>query len=126
MAEMITKEMLDWAVEGVVLSKIIGFKADKDSTTVKQVNLEVDFSGVPLRAVFAKALGGTVITWQNGPGRSKFDTWKSGQTVKVSFAAPAKRMETPEETLARTAAAVKAMSPEDRAAYLAQLEALLK
>ena len=125
MANMITKEMLEWAVSGITLSKICSVKADKDSITQKQINLEVSFDGVALRAIFAKAMGGTIITWQNGPGRSKFDSWKSGQTVKVAFSSPAKRVETPEELMARTAATVKSLPPEEKAAYMKMLEDLM-
>ena len=125
MANVVTKEMLDAVVSGIVMSKICSIKPDKDSAEQKQINLEVSFDGVALRAIFAKAMGGTVITWQNGPGRSKFDSWKSGQTVKVSFTSPAKRIETPEELMARTAATVKSLPAEEKAAYMKMLEDLM-
>ena len=75
-------------VKGVVLTKTCSIKPDKDSSDKKTINLKVKFDEVELGSVFAKALSGAVIQWQNGPGRSKFDPWVDKQTVEISFSAP--------------------------------------
>lgn len=99
-------------VKGVVLSKVCSVKADKDSTISKNINLEVTFDGVPLQAVFDKALSSTVIQWQNGPGRSKFGEWTNGQTVKINFSAPAKTTVDPIDALLALAKAA-GVTPEE-------------
>jgi hypothetical protein len=80
---------MNQVISGVKLTKACSIKPDKDSTDSKIVNLEVEFDGNTLMSVFQKALAQTVIQWQNGPGRSKFDHWTPNQTVKVKFKAPA-------------------------------------
>lgn len=75
-------------VKGVNLTKACSIKADKDSNESKTVTLNIKFDGVTLRDVFAKAVSSAIIQWQNGPGRTKFTTWKHGQVVNVDFKAP--------------------------------------
>ena len=75
-------------VNGVILTKTCSIKADAESDEKKVINLKVKFDGVELEAVFAKALAGAVIQWQNGPGRKNFNDWKDKQVVEVQFAAP--------------------------------------
>lgn len=75
-------------VEGVTLSKVCKVREDKESDEVKTITLRVKFDGVTLQDVFAKALSGAVIQWQNGPGRNKFTTWEDNQIVEVNFSAP--------------------------------------
>ena len=50
--------------------------------------LNVRFDGVPLQAVFDKAVAGAVIQWQNGPGRGKYDEWSNGQVINIDFKSP--------------------------------------
>ena len=76
-------------VTNVVLTKACSIKADGDSKESKGINLRVDFSGVTLADVFAKALAGTVIQWQNGQGRKNYTKWTKNQTVAIEFKAPA-------------------------------------
>lgn len=106
-------------VKGVTLTKACSIKPDKDSDVSKTVTLSVKFDGVPLSAVFEKALSSAVIQWQNGPGRSKFDTWKHGQVVVVDFKAPgrAPAVDPREAMKARLAS----MSPEERKAEVARM-----
>jgi len=75
-------------VKGIALTKTCSIKPDKDSSNSKTVTLNIKFDGIPLTAVFDKAVSSAVIQWQNGPGRSKFDTWKHGQVVDIDFKAP--------------------------------------
>ena len=105
-------------VNGVKLSKVCSIKPDADSNESKQINLEIQFDGVPLQAVFQKAIAQTVIQWQNGIGRKKFNTWKNGQTVTIQFRAPASAQVNPEEAMANKLAV---MSPEEQKEYIAQL-----
>jgi len=81
---------LKQVIKGVTLTKVCSIKADKDSAESKSITLKVNFDGVPLQGVFDKAMSSTVIQWQNGPGRSKFDTWSDKQVVEIDFKSPAK------------------------------------
>jgi len=87
---------LNEVVSGVVLEKVCGIKPDGESDQKKNINLRVKFDGVTLGDVFNKAVSGAVIQWQNGPGRSKFDTWRNNQTVEITFAAPGRTTVDPE------------------------------
>lgn len=99
-------------VKDVVLTKVCSIKADKDSDESKQVTLRVKFDGVSLQSVFDKAVGGAVISWQNGPGRRQFDTWKANQTIDIEFKSPGRTSIDPLDAI--TAAAKAAgMSIED-------------
>lgn len=77
-------------VSGVILTKACSISPDKDSEESKTIHLRVKFDGVTLGDVFAKAVSGAVISWQNGPGRKKFDTWENGQSVEIEFKSPGK------------------------------------
>jgi hypothetical protein len=93
-------------ISGVTLTKACSIKADKDSDESKVINLRVKFDGATLRGVFDKALSGTVIAWQNGVGRKKFDEFEDKQTVEVQFTSPAtKPTEAPEDAFMREAKA---------------------
>lgn len=75
-------------------------KADADSTTVKTLTLRFNLVNVPLKDIITKALSSARIAWQNGPGRSKFDSWKDRSTVEVDFTSPAKKIKSREEKIA--------------------------
>ena len=102
-------------VKGVVLTKACSIKADKDSTESKTIHLSVKFDGVVLQDVFDKAVSGAVIQWQNGPGRSKYDSWKNGQGVTIEFKSPARTTIDPEVAMI---AKLAEMSPEKQLEYL--------
>jgi hypothetical protein len=87
---------LNEIVKDVRISKVCSIKADADSTTIKTVTLNVYFSGVTLKDVFSKAVGGAVIQWQNGPGRKGFDKLTNGQVVNIEFKAPGRTIVDPE------------------------------
>jgi len=103
---------LNQIIEGVVLSKVCSIKPDKDSTDVKQVTLKVKFDGTTLQSVFDKAVAGTVISWQNGPGRKGFDNWKVNQAIDVDFKSPARTQIDPIDAIT-AAAKASGMSIED-------------
>lgn len=93
-------------ITNVTLSKACSIKADKDSTESKVINLRVKFDGSQLGDVFAKAVSGAVIAWQNGVGRKAYDTFKANQTVEIQFNAPASRpTEDPMDAMIRMAKA---------------------
>ena len=81
---------LNTIVKNVVLTKVCSISPDKDSDDSKNITLKVKFDGVPLQGVFDKAISQTVIQWQNGPGRKKFDIWSNNQVVEVNFKSPAR------------------------------------
>lgn len=104
---------LNQIVKGVKLVKSCSIKPDADSDESKMINLEVSFNNVPLSSVFQKAISQTVIQWQNGPGRKKFDSWKDHQTVKVEFKAPASTQVDSEAVIASKLAAMDEQERED-------------
>jgi hypothetical protein len=81
---------LNQIVKGVTLTKVCSISPDKDSNEFKNITLKVKFDGVPLQGIFDKAISQTVIQWQNGPGRKKFDQWNNNQVVEVEFKSPAR------------------------------------
>lgn len=74
-------------------------KAFKESDEVKQLTLRVHMNSVPLRDIVTKSLRSVVIGWQNGQGRSKFNTWTNHSTVDIDFTSPAKQVKTREENI---------------------------
>lgn len=92
---------LNEIVRGIVLDKECSIKPDSDSTESKTLTIKVRFDGVRLRDVFAKAVSSTVISWQNGPGRKRFDQWTNRQVIMVDFKAPGRTVETREDKIAR-------------------------
>ena len=111
---------LNEIVRNVSLTKTCSIKPDKDSAESKAINVKVVFDGVPLKAVFDKAVSQAIIQWQNGPGRAKFDLWNNHQVVEIQFKAPAANVKTREEQIAETKAMfMKAGLPEAQAIELA-------
>ena len=49
--------------------------------------------------MFQKAVAQTVIQWQNGPGRKKFDEWTNGQTVTIEFKSPGRTQVDPASSM---------------------------
>ena len=111
---------LNTIVKNVVLTKVCSISPDKDSDDSKNITLKVKFDGVPLQGVFDKAISQTVIQWQNGPGRKKFDAWNNGQVVEVSFKSPARTSIDPMTQLLAeaTAAGVDTTDQNEMAKYI--------
>ena len=109
---------LNTIITDVTLTKVCSIKPDKDSDESKNITLKIKFDGATLQSVFDKAVSGTVIQWQNG-ARQNFDTLKHNQTVDIQFNAPASRTAIDPETA--MIAKLKAMSPNEQAAYLKDL-----
>ena len=74
-------------------------KQDADSTESKHINLNVHMNNASLQDIMSKALRTTVISWANGPGRSKWNTWKHNGSVDIDFKAPGKKIKTREESI---------------------------
>lgn len=88
----------------------------KGAPEQKHLTLNIVFDSVPLKDVITKACSTARISWQNGPGRSKFETWKDRQSVSIDFSSPAQQVETKEEKIAKLAGEFKkAGLPEDQA-----------
>jgi predicted transglutaminase-like protease len=107
-------------IKGVVLSKVCSIKADGESTESKNINLVVSFDGVALQGVFDKAVSSTVISWQNGVGRKHFTSYVNNQIVKIDFKSPGKTQVDVESAMK---ARLKAMTPEEREAKIAEMMA---
>lgn len=109
----------DYSVTGV-FDIAASFRAFKDSDEVKTVTLRFHLDSVPLKDLVTPALANKRITWQNGPGRSKFTSWKTGQIVDVDFSSPAKQVKTREERIDETKAMfIAAGLPAEQALELA-------
>ena len=87
-----------YSVTGV-FNVTTSIKQDKDSTESKTLTLKVHMNNVSLQDVITKSLRPVVISWQNGPGRSKFDTWKHNGSVDIDFTSPAKKVKSREELI---------------------------
>lgn len=79
-------------------------KPDKEATVSKTVTLRFVMDGVALKSIVDRALSSARIAWQNGVGRPKYDTIKNASVIEVNFAAPAKRIETREDKIAKNMA----------------------
>lgn len=113
------KDLGNYLVNGFV-DKAFSIRPDKDSTDVKNLTGRIHFQNTSLADVVAKACSPTIITFANGPGRSKFDQWTDRQTIDINFKAPATRVKTREESIAELVMAFqKAGLPEDKAVELA-------
>ena len=102
-------------VKDVVMTKVCSISPFKGSNDHKAITLEVRIDGVPLQGVFDKAISGTVIQWQNGQGRKKYDSWENKQVVKVDFKAPAVTVVDPRQAVKAEA---RALPKDERAEYL--------
>jgi hypothetical protein len=98
-------------------------KQDNESTESKTVTLRLLLVDCPLSEIMSKAASSARISWQNGPGRKNFGTWKSGQIVEVDFSAPGKIVLSPEQQVKKLAESLKAkgMTPEQMIKYLTEL-----
>jgi len=114
---------LEQKLDGVVVEKACKIRPFKGSDDVKAINLRIKFDGATVDDVVGKAVSGTVIQWQNGPGRSKFDSWKNNQTVDVSFTAPSRKPTMPPEDAVEAKAASK--HGDERKEYIASIRARL-
>ena len=111
-------------IKGVTLTKVCSMKPDKDSTESKQVTVQVTYDGLPLSAVFAKALRGDVIQFQNGSGgRKNYDNLKDGQVIKLNAKSPGATQVDPETAMK---AKLAGMPKDERKAYLEGLLAEAK
>jgi len=105
-----------WNIKG-------SMKMEKGSSESKNFTLKVRFSDVPMVDIINKALDPTKIQWVNGPGRTHFDKWASGQLVEVDFKAPGRApVVDPEVAILERA---KAMNKAERQAYVAARKAEL-
>ena len=98
MTNITSKTLKDYSISGTFRNNC-SIKPHGDTTDSKSIALDVVFENVALVDVLTKALRPTTITWQNGPGRSKWSQWTNGQTVTIDFKSPAKRVLTREERI---------------------------
>lgn len=95
-------------------------KPHEDALESKTLTLRFVMDNVPLRDVIQKALAPSRISWQNSPGRPKFDTWKNGSVIEVNFSSPSKRVKSREESIEELSIAFqKAGLPKDQSIELA-------
>lgn len=88
----------DYTVSGV-FKTTCSIKPYAEATESKTLNLEIVLAKVPLADVVTKALRPTVITWQNGPGRSKYATWDVKKPITIDFTSPAKKVKSEGELI---------------------------
>ena len=89
-------ECRDYVVSGYV-NVACSFKADKDCKETKNLTLKINYEDVPLIDIIGKSTTPTKISWQNGPGRSKFNSWQNKSVVEVDFKSPGKKVMTRDE-----------------------------
>ena len=82
------------------------FKIEGEAS--KHVTLRFVMDGTPLKDIITKALATARITWANGPGRSKYRTWKDRSVIRVDFSSPAKQVESREDKINKAAATILA------------------
>ena len=92
-------------ISNVTLSKVCSIKPFKDAPDSKAITVKIKFDGSTLQSVFDKAVAGSVIQWQNGPGRKGYDGWTDKQTVEIDFKAPGRTQVDPMVALAMEAKA---------------------
>jgi len=113
------KSIGDYTVTGIYDIEC-SLKRDKDSTESKQVTLRVHVNSIPLKDIVTKALSPVKISWQNGPGRNKFDSWKNRSVVDIDFKSPGTSVKTREESIEELKVAfMKAGLPKEQALELA-------
>jgi len=122
----ITKGQLSEVLEDMYLDKACSIKPFKDAEDSKTVTLRINFSNITIADVLEKAIRTAVISWQNGPGRKKYNSWTNGQVVGIAFSKPAQTIETPAETMRKAIRVAGTMSKEERLAYIKELESLDK
>ena len=105
-------------ITNVTLTKVCSIRADEDSSEKKNITLRIKFDGATVQSVFDKAVAGAVIQWQNGVGRKHFDTFKTNQTVEITFVAPAKTTIDPETAMV---AKLSTMTAEEQQAYFMEM-----
>lgn len=74
-------------------------KAFKGSDEVKQLVLRIHLDNISLRDIVTKALRPVVIAWQNGQGRSKFNTWENHSRIDIDFNSPGRKVASREEKI---------------------------
>lgn len=106
-------------ITGITIEKTCSIKPFEGAGESKTINLSIKFDGVTLGDVFSKAVSGTVIQWQNGPGRKQFSTWNDKQVIEIQFKSPGKITIDPEVAMS---AKLQAMgSDNERRAYIEEL-----
>jgi hypothetical protein len=88
----LTKANLTDTIEGLTFSEHRKISPDEDSKkdgVSKTILLEIDYNGLTLLDLLAKAFKSDCVSWQNGSGgRKAFDKLEDKQTVKVSAKSP--------------------------------------
>jgi hypothetical protein len=112
-------KLSDTLPNGTIIKRTTSIKPFKGSPDKKNINLEIDLSGVSIEQLINRANGssGTVVLWQNGgSGRSRYMEYTDGQTVKIDFLKPGEM-----STEQRLEKEMASKSPEQRAEYIESL-----
>jgi hypothetical protein len=109
-------------LDGVKRTKACTISSDKERSDSKVVHLTVDFTGATIEDVVNKVMSSLVISFQNN-SRSKFEKIIDKSSIEVHFKVPSKIQVDPEEAMLVRLAA---MTPEARAAKIAELTAKFK
>ena len=96
---------LNQTISNVTLSKVCSIKPFKDAPDSKAITVRIKFDGSTLQSVFDKAVAGSVIQWQNGPGRKGYDGWTDKQTIEIDFKAPGRTQVDPKTAMINQAKA---------------------
>jgi hypothetical protein len=76
-------------------------KPDKESTVSKTVTLRFVAEALSLDSIIQGKLSQAKISYVNTVGRPKYDSIKNASVIEVSLSSPGKRIETPEDKVAK-------------------------
>ena len=76
-------------------------KPDKESTVSKTVTLRFVAEALSLDSIIQGKLSQAKISYVNMVGRPKYDSIKNASVIEVSLSSPGKRIETPEDKVAK-------------------------
>lgn len=114
MENMITKEMLDWTISGIVVDEWRSISADADGKQGKEhktLHVYMDYTGLKLGDMATKAFAQDYITFSNGGGgRKNFTNLTDKGIIRVSAKAPGRTpaIDPEEATVAKLAGMTEA------------------
>ena len=119
----LTSANLKDIIEGISFSEFRSISFDNDSKKAgdkKTVSLKVNYDGLTLGDVIAKAFNSDCVSWANGSsGRKNYNNLKDRQVIEISAKTPGKAPQVdPEQAMI---AKLQAMTPEEQKTYLATM-----
>ena len=108
-------------LDEVKRTKACKVRADRDEAEQKTVHVTVDFTGTTIEDVIDKCMSSLIINFQSS-ARKKFESISNNEKVTIQFKGPGRVQIDPEQAMI---AKLQAMTPDERIAKIAELEAKL-